>query len=203
VPETHYTKPLVPLVLGLDPGLMRLGFAFTEYLTGAPRWCGTVPIYEQDKGWRYDQLSVALQRIRGTLLTKPEAHYTVVSVSVEKMFVGPNPGSALDLADCAGMAVAYSHGLWPDAQIDRFSPAEWRKTNGLPGNCNKGVCYQHARDLGYTPPPLCGKCPKCTDSCGQDAADASLIGRALWVRGGGLERVATGEPVAELEGAPV
>lgn len=201
-PETHYTKPLVPLVLGLDPGLMRLGFAFTTYLGGAPKWCGTVPIYEQDKGWRYEQMQQAMQRLRGTLLSKRDAHYNVVGISVEKMFVGVNPGGAIDLADSAGMAVAFAHTLWPDAQIDRFSPAEWRKQNDLAGNCSKGEVYAHARELGYDPPPLCGKCPRCKDGCGQDAADASLIGRAHWVRIGRPEARAA-EPVVEVEGAPV
>jgi Holliday junction resolvasome RuvABC endonuclease subunit len=203
VPETHYTKPLVPLVLGLDPGLMRLGFSFTEYLGGAPRWCGTVPIYEKDRGWRYAQLQNALMRLRGTLLAKPEAHYTVVAVSVEQMFVGINSKTAIELADVAGMAVAYAHQLWPDAQIDRFSPAEWRKKNDLPGNCTKETVYEHAHTLGFAPPPLCGKCPRCKDHCGQDAADASLLSRALWVKEGAPGAQPAGAAVVELEGAPV
>lgn len=174
----HHAQKMVPLVMGLDPSPMRLGFGFVELLTGKPRWCGTAHIYLPDKGWRDKQLKRAFTNIKQSLTDKRDAHYTVPLIVIEQMFVGPNPKTSLDLANVAGWTGGIASGFWDDALFDFYAPAEWRKSNGLPGNATKEDCYAKAVSLGFDPPPRLKDKKKDT---GQDAADAALMARAGWI----------------------
>lgn len=173
--QNHTAKPLV---LGLDPSPLRLGYALAEWDLGTPRWCGTLEIFKADAGWRERQIQQALGKINYTLTIK-YPQFAIAAISVEAMFMGPSKGDSIDLADNAGIVCGLAASMWENTPIYRFRPAEWRKANGLKGNATKQECYEHAKLVGFDPPPIITTKDKLG---GQDAADAGLIGLAAYRR---------------------
>jgi len=171
-------KTAIPLVLGLDPSPLRLGYALCTWGSGEPKWCGTLDINQVDAGWRPHQYARAMGRINYSLVfNHPE--YALHAISVEEMFMGPSPKMSLELADVAGITSGLCASMYPDLPVYRFTPSEWRKACGLKGNATKEECYEHAKLVGYDPPPITKK----KDPLGgKDAADAGLIALAAYRR---------------------
>lgn len=156
----------VPVVLGLDPQLKRLGWGVVRVEDGTPVDCGTIGISQRDDGWYEQQIFRAAVQIRSELARSREYQYMVYETWSEKMWSGPNPGRALDLSYVAGVTVACIQSLWP-SRVFGATPKTWRALCGVGGKATKDEVFEYARQHGFDLPA------KKDD--GQDAADAGCI----------------------------
>jgi Holliday junction resolvasome RuvABC endonuclease subunit len=161
--------PVVDLCLGLDPSTKLIGFAFTDLSAGDIRWHGVVQINEPDKGWRDQQISKQLAAMKASLDAKSEqdeVQYRCRVVGIERMFLGINAKTALELSYVAGAVHQATRTVFPTVEILRFLPPDWREKVGLARNASKAALVERAVELGASP------------DTPQDSVDAILISLA-------------------------
>jgi Holliday junction resolvasome RuvABC endonuclease subunit len=162
----------VDLALGLDPSTKLIGFAFVGLDDGEIRWNGVVQINEPDKGWRDTQISKQLTALKQSLDAHSERDgvtYRCRVVGIERMFLGLNAKTALELSYCAGAVHQATRHTFQTVEILRFLPPDWREKVGLERSASKAALTERATELGAPP------------DTPQDAVDATLI--ALAARG--------------------
>jgi Holliday junction resolvasome RuvABC endonuclease subunit len=148
MPET------VDLVLGLDPSTKLIGFAFVGLADGDIRWHGILQINEADKGWRDQQIAVQLRRLKETLDARCEQDnitYRCRVVGIERMFLGINAKTALELSYVAGAVHQATRSVFPSIEILRFLPPDWREKCGLARNASKAALTERATEMGADP----------------------------------------------------
>jgi Holliday junction resolvasome RuvABC endonuclease subunit len=164
--------PVVDLSLGLDPSTKLIGFAFVGLEDGDIRWNGVVQINEPDKGWRDTQISKQLAALKASLDAHSERDgvtYRCRVVGIERMFLGLNAKTALELSYVAGAVHQATRTVFQTVEILRFLPPDWREKVGLERSASKAALTERATELGAPP------------DTPQDAVDATLI--ALAARG--------------------
>lgn len=162
----------VELALGLDPSTKVIGFAFVDLSDGEIRWHGILKINEADGGWRDQQISKQLGRLKDTLSAKSESDgvtYKCRAVGIERMFLGINAKTAMELSYVAGAVHQATRAAFPQVEIFRFLPPDWREKCGLERNSSKAALAERAIELGADP------------STPQDEIDSILI--AIAARG--------------------
>ncbi len=148
LPET------VDLVLGLDPSTKLIGFAFVGLSDGDIRWHGILYINEADKGWRDQQIAIQLKRLKDTLDARSESDgvtYRCRVVGIERMFLGINAKTALELSYVAGAVHQATRAVFPAVEILRFLPPDWREKCGLARSASKAALTERATELGAEP----------------------------------------------------
>ena len=153
-----------PVLLGLDPSTVALGWAYLDLKTGSPILCGAA---------RVDKLRAARGSLEAALLAglrEAESHITgrVELIYCERHFSGRNRQITIILAECVGAVLMGCNVVWPGISRNRFVPQEWKKGVGLAGNATKPQVREKAFHLGWTPET-------------QDAADACCIASAGWL----------------------
>lgn len=159
----------VQLCLGLDPSTKLIGFAFTDLSDGEIRWHGVLQINEPDKGWRDTQITTQLTALHASLKKHSDADdvdYCCKVVGIERMFLGINAKTALELSYVAGAVHQATRHVFPNVEILRFLPPDWREKVGLPRNASKAALVERATELGAPP------------DTPQDSVDAILISLA-------------------------
>ena len=144
----------VDLVLGLDPSTKLIGFAFVDLLDGGIKWHGILKINEPDKGWRDTQISKQLRILKETLDARSETDgvtYRLKVVGIERMFLGINAKTALELSYCAGAVHQATRRQFPTVEILRFLPPDWREKCGLERSASKAALTERATELGAEP----------------------------------------------------
>jgi len=144
----------IDLALGLDPSTKLIGFAFVDLSDGAIRWHGILKINEADRGWRDQQISEQLQLLKHTLNAKSEADgvtYRCRVVGIERMFLGINAKTALELSYVAGAVHQATRAVFPQIEIFRFLPPDWREKCGLERSASKAALTERAVELGAEP----------------------------------------------------
>jgi len=162
----------VELALGLDPSTKLIGFAFVDLANGDIRWHGILKINEADGGWRDQQISKQMSLLKDTLNAKSEAdgvNYKCRVVGIERMFLGINAKTAMELSYVAGAVHQATRAVFPQIEIFRFLPPDWREKCGLERNSSKAALAERAVELGAEP------------TTPQDEIDAILI--AIAARG--------------------
>ena len=148
---------MTPLLLGLDPSTVWLGWALADLETGEPIACSREPVTGLARAIRH-----ALREVSDTAARNDG---DVCLIYIETAHVGPNPRSAIKVAEACGQVLQAANRRWPDAQIERLEPKEWRNLVDLSGNAPKAACATRAVELGWKPGS-------------QDAADAACIATA-------------------------
>lgn len=148
---------MTPAVLALDPSTVWLGWALAHLDNGQPIACDR----ENVKGLG--------RHVREALRTI-HRHADLADTDIQLIYIegaggGANRLSTLKVAEAAGEVRQACTRRWPDAPIERLTPAEWRVLTDLPGNCDKVSCHERAIELGWNPDT-------------QDAADAACIATA-------------------------
>lgn len=159
----------VQLCLGLDPSTKLVGFAFTDLDDGDIRWHGVLQINEPDKGWRDTQITAQINALNASLKHHSEndnVDYVCKVVGIERMFLGLNAKTALELSYVAGAVHQATRTVFPTVEILRFLPPDWREKVGLPRNASKAALVERATELGAPP------------DTPQDSVDAILISLA-------------------------
>lgn len=162
----------VDLALGLDPSTKLIGFAFVDLEHGEIRWHGILNINEPDKGWRDTQISKSLAALKTSLDAHSEkdgVKYRCRVVGIERMFLGLNAKTALELSYVAGSVHQATRTTFPTVEILRFLPPDWREKVGLERSSSKAALVERATELGAPP------------DTPQDEVDSILI--ALAARG--------------------
>lgn len=165
------------VLLGLDPSVLRCGWAAVDLDTGAPVACGTEHLTKTDDGW-LDPASVreALTAIRYTFASGLPTEVSVVYI--ESGYIGPNRTGAARHCEALGQTVQAVNRRWPWAIIQRITPAEWKQACGLKGNASKAAVMAYA--TVFMDQARLGPAFRVVD--GQDAADALCIATAGWHR---------------------
>jgi Holliday junction resolvasome RuvABC endonuclease subunit len=148
------TQTTVDLALGLDPSTKIIGFAFVDMADGAIKWHGILKINEPDKGWRDQQISKQLRILKETLDARSEKDgvtYRLKVVGIERMFLGINAKTALELSYCAGAVHQATRHSFPNIEILRFLPPDWREKCGLERSASKAALTERATELGAEP----------------------------------------------------
>jgi Holliday junction resolvasome RuvABC endonuclease subunit len=162
----------IDLSLGLDPSTKLIGFAFVDLADGDIRWHGILKINEADQGWRDQQISKQMALLKDTLNAKSEEDgvtYRCRVAGIERMFLGINAKTAMELSYVAGAVHQATRAVFPQIEIFRFLPPDWREKCGLERNSSKAALAERAIELGADP------------STPQDEIDSILI--AIAARG--------------------
>lgn len=123
-------RELTPIILGLDPQTPGIGWGVVDARNGAGLLAGWLPIVRE--GWYEHRVNEALAK------TRVEEHgWFVAQVVVERIARGRGVQSMLKVADCAGIVSGVASMVWPDAELWRPTPGEWKKGAGLKGNATK------------------------------------------------------------------
>lgn len=151
-----------PVILGLDPQMPGIGWGVVDAETGAVLDAGYRKIVQD--GWYEHRAYEALDR------TDPLAHgWRVAQLVVERVGGGRGIQSMLKVANAAGIVSGVATRVWPDAELWRPTPGDWKKGAGLKGNANKDAVREFALAL-Y---------PEAAEER-QDALDALVMAYAGW-----------------------
>lgn len=146
-----------PLLLGLDPSPLRLGWALATLEDGAPIACGCEPLGADPRAIRDALRVVDVRAIQAG---------EVSLLYVERPWSGRSRLLGIRSAETSGRVLEAAYRRWPGAPTERLEPAEWKHLAGLPGNASKAAVAAHALSLGWRP------------DGSQDAADAACIALA-------------------------
>ncbi len=123
------------LVLGVDPGVAKLGLAVVGREARRPVlvWCETVRTGAEDE--EAERLAVLAASVRSAI-----AIHGPTSVAIERVAFSRNTVSALRVARATGVAmvVAAEAGL----PVDEYSPTEVKSVVTGMGNADKGQVHQ-------------------------------------------------------------
>lgn len=119
-PEPVVDQRRPPLVLGIDPGTLNLGYAVLALVPNGPRLyrCGVLKApAKQPIAQRLARLHVQLEELFAEV--GPQA------VAVERAFAGANVHSALRLGEARGIALALA--ARSGAEVAEYSPSQAKK----------------------------------------------------------------------------
>lgn len=130
----------VPVILGLDAQMPGIGWGFVDAATGEPLACGWRSILRE--GWYEHRAYEALSRT-----DLDSRGWEVAQLVVEKVGGGRGIQSMLKVANAAGIVSGVATRVWPNAELWRPTPGEWKKGAGLKGNANKDAVREFALSL--------------------------------------------------------
>lgn len=131
-----------PIILGLDAQMPGIGWGVVDARTGAPLDCGWCPVVRE--GWYEHRAFEALSRT--DVVGKG---WRVAQLVVEAVGGGRGIQSMLKVANAAGIVSGVATRVWPDAELWRPTPGEWKKAAGLKGNAPKEAVAGFVR--GFAP----------------------------------------------------
>lgn len=126
-----------PVVVGLDPSPLRLGWGAVLLDEGAAVACGMERLDLPGKGWSDDQAREALRVVDERL---SRIGHTVAAVYIEQPALPPasGPKSAFNAGRAVQEVLVAARRRWPHADGPHFlQPSEWRKLAGLNGRATK------------------------------------------------------------------
>jgi len=147
--------------LGLDPSTKLLGWCFVGYHSGDVLWNGVTGICEPSGGWRSNQIHKVVGGLKQSLANQDD-DYAVRCIGIERMYVGPSKKVSMELSYVAGQVHQEVSGVFPEAEILRFLPPEWREECGMPKTTSKAALWSRASEFGLS-------------TTEQDAIDAGFI----------------------------
>lgn len=166
---------MTAVILGLDPSLLRVGWAAVDIDTHQPVAWGVCNTDTPDGGWRHQQFRDQLRHVVGGLGTDVHVVFTVREEPISRFpRAAKQHGQAIGYLEAA-LATVLPH-VAPPVPLE---PAAWKKDTVGHGNATKTEVMAWAQ--GFVRGARVG---------GQDAADALAIAVA------GCMRVTAGEDVA-------
>lgn len=139
-----------PVILGVDPGVNRLGFAACDLATGAPVWCGPVSLTPEDHP---DEDRHLHQRVGGalTVATTMRGLEPAILATEDPTHASRGKKQAAQWGGVMALIEAEALRRWPHIECWRVPIPTWKREVVGRGNATRDEYVYWADTAGWGP----------------------------------------------------